>query len=89
MTVSELGRNARFQETTSGEEADSRQDKRIARDSIVESERHCVQARPWGPRGRPRLLAIVSPTSARLARAPIEPGEAPAPKARIGTCSRV
>src|SRR5580704_13756639 len=64
-------------------------DKRVAREPIVESERHCVQARPWGPRGRPSLTAIVSPTSAKLARAPIGPGRAPAPKARIGTCSRV
>jgi hypothetical protein len=52
-------------------------------------EGQAAQARPWAPRGRPSLAAIVSATSARLARAPIGPAAAPAPKARIGTCSRV
>ena len=32
-----------------------------------------AQARPWAPRGRPSLTAIVSATSARLDRAPIGP----------------
>jgi hypothetical protein len=55
----------------------------------VDGEGQAAQARPWAPRGRPSFWAIVSATSARLARAPIGPGRAPAPKARIGTCSRV
>src|SRR5580693_8825176 len=50
---------------------------------------HAAQPRPCLPRGRPSLAAIVSATSARLKRAPIGPAGAPAPKARIGTCSRV
>ena len=64
-------------------------DKRVAREPIVQLETHEAHARPWAPRGRLSLTAIVSATSAKLARAPIGPGRAPAPKARIGTCSRV
>ena len=55
----------------------------------VDGEGQAFQARPWAPRGKPSLTATVSPTSARLARAPSGPGGTPAPKARIGTCSRV
>src|ERR1700722_10910619 len=64
-------------------------DKRVAPEPIVKLETHEAHARPWAPRGRLSLTAIVSATSAKLARAPIGPGRAPAPKARIGTCSRV
>jgi hypothetical protein len=55
----------------------------------VDGEAQAAQARPWAPRGKPSLTAIVSATSARLVRAPIGPAGASAPKARIGTCSRV
>jgi hypothetical protein len=55
----------------------------------VDGEGQAAQARPCVPHGRPSLTAIVSAMSARLARAPIGPGGTPAPKARIGTCSRV
>src|SRR3984957_11820210 len=89
MTVSELARNARF----------PRSDLTRSRPALyIEPALHprtrsrterrrrnqAAQARPCVPRGRPSLAAIVSATSARLDRAPIGPGGAPAPKARIG-----
>jgi hypothetical protein len=55
----------------------------------VKAEAHAAQGRPCDPCGRPSFAAIVAATSARLERAPIGPAAAPAPKARIGTCSRV
>ena len=62
---------------------------RILRQALVEAKTHAAQAFPCRPFGRPSLAANVSPMSARLMRPPIGPAGAPAPKARIGTCSRV
>ena len=50
---------------------------RIAPEPLVEGDAHGAQARPCGPGGRPSLAAMVSATSASVARAPIGPGFAP------------